>query len=83
MADNKPVEKFRAGAITATIWSKDMTTNGKTYPVFNVAIERNYLDKDKKWQKTSNYNANDLPKVVLVAQQAYEYLVTKHEKADE
>jgi len=45
-------------------------------PVLNV-IERNYRDKDDKWKSTSSFKINDLPKVILVANKAYEFLSIK------
>lgn len=83
---NKPEEKFRAGGITATIWKnngKDKEGNPTTFKT--IAIERNYTDKEGKWQATSSFRIIDLPKVALVANKAYEHLVMKksQESAEE
>lgn len=76
----KPVQKFRAGSVTATVWKNEQTKDGKTFDYFTVAIERSYQDKDKVWQKTSSMRVTDLPKVTLVAEKAYEYLVMAKEE---
>ena len=40
----------------------------------NVAVERNYKDKEGNWKSTNTFRVQDLPKVELVCRQAYEYL---------
>ena len=74
-ARNKPVAKFKAGAVNATIWAN--TAKGQTGDVqfFSVALDRRYMDKNGQWQSTSSLRVNDLPKAALVLQKAYEHLV--------
>ena len=78
MAEEKsaPVEKFRAGGVSATIWENNSSKDGKDFVYFTVSVERNYKDGEV-WKKTSSMRLNDLPKVALVSQKAYEYLVLK------
>lgn len=80
MEKNTPEKKFRAGAICATVWKNQAKnpnpTNGDgTY--FSISVDRNYKDKDGKWQSISSFRVSDLPKVSLVTQKAFEYLVLK------
>jgi hypothetical protein len=70
---NTPETKFKAGQMTATVWKNDRK-EGQEYDTFSVNIEKSYKDKDGSWKKTTNYQLNDLPKVVLVTQKAFEYL---------
>ncbi|MCK4522474.1 MAG: hypothetical protein KAU20_07915 [Nanoarchaeota archaeon] len=75
---NKPEKKFKAGGVTATVWKNNGTDKEGKPTTFNtIAIERNYTDKENKWQSTSSFRLMDLPKVALVANKAYEYLVMK------
>lgn len=68
---NLPEKKFRAGAISATIWrNKAQDGEYKT-----ISLERHYTDKEGKWQSTSSFRLNDLPKASVVLQKAYEFLV--------
>jgi hypothetical protein len=76
--ENKPEKKFRAGAVTATIWRN--TSEKGSYG--SVQLERSYMDKDKKWKSTGSLRLNDIPKASLVLQKAYEYLTVK-EKVNE
>lgn len=75
-----PTKKFRAGAVTATIW-ENQTEKGKYY---SVETQRSYKDKDNKWQNTNSLRLNDLPKATLALNKAYEWILTeaKEEKED-
>jgi len=73
---NLPEKKIRAGAVSATVWlNKGKTAAGEDTEYRTVAVERSYLDKEGKWQSTNSLRVNDLPKMAVVAQRAYEYLV--------
>ena len=73
---NTPEKKFRAGAISATIWlNKGHTQNGEETEYRTISIERIYTDKEGKWQSTNSMRINDLPKASVVLQKSYEYLV--------
>ena len=77
-AKGKPEKKFKAGAVSATIWANQMSDKqGKGFLVYTVAFERTYMDRDGQWKSTSSLRVNDIPKLQLVAQEAYEYLVRK------
>ena len=73
---NMPEMKFRAGAVSATIWRND----GENGSYNTVQIERSFK-KDDKWQSTGTLRLNDLPKAVLALGKAYEYLVLKEKDA--
>jgi len=76
MNGNKPEKKFKAGAITATVWKNLAKKNGKEYSFYTIGIERNFK-KGEEWGSTSSFRVADLPKVILVAQEAYKYLLMK------
>ena len=73
----KPIKKFRAGAIDASVWKNQVERDGKEFDAYNFSIERSCTDKDGKWKTTSSFKINDLPKVALVANKAYEFLSMK------
>lgn len=79
MEKNIPEKKFRAGAVTATVWENTVDREGKVTSFNSVALERIYKDKDGNWQTTSTFRLNDLPKLSLMAQKAYEYVLMKAE----
>jgi len=72
---NLPEMKFRAGAVSATVWQNEGQRDGEVTQFNTIAIERSYKDKKDVWQKTNSLRINDLPKAALVLTKAYEYLV--------
>ncbi len=73
---NFPEKKFRAGAISATVWlNKGHRPNGEESEFRTISIERSYTDKEGKWQSTNSFRVSDLPKANVVLQRAYEFLV--------
>ncbi len=75
---NLPEKKFRAGAVSATVWKNaGKNKTGEAVEYRTISIERNYKDKDDKWQSTNSLRLNDLPRAVVVLQKAYEYLVLR------
>jgi hypothetical protein len=76
LAGNLPEKKFRAGAISATVWlNKGQRANGEESEFRTIAVERSYTDKQGKWQSTNSFRVGDLPKAAVVMQRAYEFLV--------
>ena len=87
MAKNKvskkkklPIAKFQAGNTSATVWTHKAKYKGKSFDSFNVEIVKNYKDDEDEWQKTSNFNKQDLVKVEVVLRQAINFLYLKVEK---
>lgn len=80
----KPEKKFRAGAISATVWKNaGQTKEGKPTAYRTISLNRGYKDKNEQWQNTTSMRINDLPRVMLVMRQAYEYLVTAPTESNE
>src|SRR3989338_1430568 len=73
---NLPEKKFRAGAVSATVWlNKGQLVNGEESEYRTISIERNYKDKEGQWQSTNYMRVGDLPKAAVVLQKAYESLI--------
>ena len=80
---NLPEKKFTTkGFISATVWKNTGRSKktGETMTFRTVSLERRYTDKDGEWQSSNSFRLNDLPKVALVAQKAFEYLVMNGEE---
>ncbi len=76
MEGNKPEKKFSTGAISATIWKNTgVGKDGKTFESHSVSLQRRYKDKTGEWKSTDSLRVNDLPKVALVIEEAFRYLV--------
>lgn len=68
-----PVKQFRADDVSASIFARER--NGRTF--HSVSFTRSYKDRDGTWKYTKNFDADDLGRLVTVAQQAAEWI---HEK---
>ena len=72
----QPEKKFSTGAISAAVWKNTkQTKEGKSFEVRTISLQRRYTDKSGKWQTTNSLRVNDLPKVALVIDEAYKYIV--------
>jgi len=74
---NRPVKKFRSGVLSVAIWKNSAVSKQTGQPVdfYTISLDRRYTDKDDNWQSTQTLRVNDLPKMTLLLQKAYEYLV--------
>lgn len=70
---SKPEKKFKCGPVSASIWSENKTVNGEAVKFYSISITKAYKDSDD-WKNTNNFSAEDLPKVALVANEAYKYI---------
>lgn len=78
MGKKHPEMKFKAGAVSATIWSNEgKDADGKVANYKTISFERSYIDKDGNWKTTNSLRVGDLPKAVLVLNKAYEHLMLK------
>ena len=76
--ENKPAEKFRAGAVAAALWKNALTLkNGNQIDTFSVSLDRRYMDSDGNWKSSTSLRLNDIPKAILVLQKAYEFMLSK------
>ncbi len=78
MEKQQPDKKFKAGAVSATIWANELKDKmGKPFSIYTVSFERSYKDREGQWKSTNSLRVNDIPKLQLVAAEAYEYLIRK------
>ena len=73
----KPEKEFKVDAVSASVWPREVNGSNGTFTDFLVKIEKSYLDKAGQWQHTNNFRMEDLPKVVLVANEAYRFIALK------
>ena len=73
--NKKPIKVFSCGPVKAAIWIGSKIINDTLVDVHSIRIDRSYKDKDKgEWKNTNIFNAEDLPKVAMVATEAYRFL---------
>lgn len=74
-ANTAPVKEFRVGGVKAAIWKNEVEQDGRTVIRYSVKIQRSYRDKaSDEWKTTEYFFPEDLPRLILVAQKAFEYV---------
>lgn len=80
----KPDAKFRAGTISATVWTNQgQSKDGQVRSFSSVSFEKSYKDKEGNWKATKSLNVHDLPKAALVLSKAYEHCALHDLTGDE
>ncbi|MFC1489107.1 hypothetical protein ACFL6B_04585 [Thermodesulfobacteriota bacterium] len=74
----KPEKVFKNGACEAAVFVNEINKNGTPIQIKKVSVQRRYKDRDGKWQGTSSFDINDIPKAVMVLAKAYDYLTDKN-----
>jgi hypothetical protein len=69
--NQKPIHEIRLGTVKAAIW-RDQAGESTRH---NVTFTRLYKDGDK-WKSSDSFGRDDLPKLALVTQKAYEWIFT-------
>lgn len=77
-AGNRPERKFVAGSVSASVW----VNRGAEREFRTVSLQRSYKDRDGSWKVSQSLSANDVPRALLVLQQAFEYLVLRDVETD-
>ena len=78
----KPEKKFKCGAVEAAVFVNEINKNGNKLKLKKVSIQKRYKNADGEWKSTNSYDANDLPKLKLVADEAYRYLALSNGNGD-
>ena len=71
---SRPEKRFRCGNCEAAVFENEIRKDGKILKLKKVSIQKRYRDTDGNWNSTNSYDVNDLPKLKLVADEAYRYL---------
>jgi len=79
---NKPEKKFSCGSISASIWANTKVVTGEKVKIYSVTINKAYKESED-WKYTNSFNIEDLPKVALVANEAYKYIRLKSTDSNE
>ena len=79
---NTPEKKFRAGAISATVWLNhgQSKKTGEQTTWRTISLQRGYKDNNDQWQNTTSMRVNDLPKAWTVLMEAYKHIVFKEQE---
>lgn len=73
---SKPEKVFKSGSVSASLWPRTANVHGGSATFYSVKIEKTYKDGDE-WKHCNVFSAEDLPKVRLVANEAYRFIALK------
>ena len=76
MTENKPVKTFRSGGLSVTVWENPVEVKGIKSVMKSFQIQKRYK-KDGDWETSKSYNVNDLPRIQVLINKAYEYATIK------
>jgi len=74
-ASKAPVKTFRIDDVSASIFSADRTVRGEPVTFYSVSFSRSYLGSDGKRRYAKTFDADDLERIVYLAQQAGDYIL--------
>lgn len=79
---SRPPEKsFRAGHITAAIWSHEEQEDGRTVVKKSIRLQKRYKDKEGAWRSTETLFPHELAHAEIVVRKAAEYILL-HESGE-
>ncbi len=64
---NKPVKSFKAGVLSLNVWENGIGTE----KIKSYSFQRSYKDKEDKWAHTQSLRTSDLPKLMVLLEEAY------------
>ena len=73
-AKRRPVQSFREGEVSASIWAREVHQQGRAVTFYALSVERAYRDRDGHYKYTRNFDANDLGALLTVIQRSAEYI---------
>ena len=77
----RPTKKFQCGGISVAIWENEIKTENGPKPVLRTTVERRYKDDATgEWKSTGSFAENDLPRVILALQKAYDFVAFKKQR---
>jgi hypothetical protein len=76
----KPEAEFRAGPVSASVWRNEVQRDGQTILRYSTRIQKRFRKDDGSYESTEYYFPEDLPKLILCAQRAFEYTELKERK---
>lgn len=74
-ASKAPVKVFRIDDVSASIFSADRKVRGEPVTFYSVSFSRSYLAPDGKRRYAKTFDADDMERIIHLAQQAGDYLL--------
>ena len=83
VAPSRPIKTFHAGTLRASIWRNEIEQNGRTVVRHTIRIDKRYFDSEREeWLDSDCLFVNDLPRIRLVAEKAFEFVALREREPD-
>ena len=80
----QPEASFRYGACSASVFVNEARrADGTVFTVRRVTLQRSYQDEQGRWQTTSTFDVNDVPKAIAALEDAYRHVLRANRSARE
>jgi len=73
----EPIAKFKAGAMSVSIWSNEAEKDGRKFSFLTAQFQRSYKLKDEWVNEKVNFGKDDIPKAILVLNEAFKEMSLK------
>lgn len=80
---NKPEKVFKAGNCQASVFIHTVQKGEKKIEMPSISFQKRYMDKNNKWQGTGNLGLNDIPKAVVVLEEAFKWCLSQKKVENE
>jgi hypothetical protein len=79
----RPVKEFRAGPVKVAIWQNEAEQDGRPVIRHSIRIGKRYFDRQQNaWQDSDYFFVNDLPRLRLLVEKAFEFIALKESDPD-
>lgn len=81
-AANKPVKVFRIEDVSVSIFARERSVKGQLVTFYSTSFSRSYKNASGKWSYTKHFDVQDLPKLIVLANQANDFVENRQREAD-
>lgn len=75
---SRPLTSFRSGLMEVSVWRNEIDgEEGKPGFKLSVKVQKEYKDANGEFKGTSYFFRDELPRLKLLIEQAYEFIVLK------
>lgn len=79
----RPVRTIRCGNIAASVWRNKANIDGRIVVRHSVRFQKRFRKKDGSYEDTPYLYPDDIPKLVVVAQEIFKFICLKEGKPSE
>lgn len=70
----RPEKVIRFGAISASVFTNEIVSDGGKRTIRNVKLQRRYRNGDGEWKTSASFTLGDLPVAIAVLQRAMDHV---------